>query len=145
MAELVLQGKTFAQIKNSTFEHDAWLMHAMNASGINNISVIDGETPDELAARYTREAVGNPHILTLFGGLLIPAEIPSEEWTPEIAAQTTQFISKITDPDSKRLLHSQVASMVAVFFLSGLAQLKTSRKSSEESGVAEPVLESGAS
>lgn len=130
MSELILQGKAFQQIKNSTFEHDAWLMRVMNESGINRIAMREGETPEQLAQRYTEEAIGNPSILKLFGGVLIPAEIHHENWTPEIAAATSEFISKITDPDSKRLLFSQVASMVADFFLSGVAALRTSPRSS---------------
>jgi len=144
MAELILQGKAFKQITNSTFEHDAWTIRVMNLTGLNNIAVLDGETPQQLAERYTREAIGNPYILKLFGGLMIPAEIAPEDWTPEIAEQTSEFIAKITDPDSKRLLQSQVASMVADFFLSGIAALKISPSSSEESKAADPDTENEA-
>lgn len=144
MAELLLQGKSFTQIKNSTFEHDCWFMRKMNESGINSIPMREGETLDALAARYTREALGNPHILDLFGGLMIPTEIAPEHWTPAIATETTRYIAGITDPDAKQLLYSQIASMVADFFLSGAAALKISPTSSAEPAAA-PAFASAAS
>lgn len=143
MAELTLQGKRFKPVKNSTFEHDCWLIRKQNESGIGNIQMFEGETPSQLAHRYTQEAFSSPKVMELFGGLIMPADIAPEMWTPEMAVETTQYIKGITDPDSKRLMFSQVAALVADFFLSGVSALKISRKYSGEAQA--PASESAAS
>ena len=70
------------------------------------------------------------YALRLLGGLLLPEGMNPREWTPEVAAGITAHLELLTDREEKNQIRPLVASMLAGFFTSGLASLRTSSASS---------------
>lgn len=139
---LQLGGRAFRVVKVSTVEHDVWMMGKTAAAGMQQVTMLPGETPESFATRLTGEFARSGLVLVLLGGALIPAELEDLEWSPAVAAQTAAFLGGLTDPADKQLVLAQVASLVAGFFETGLMSCMTSRNSSAGAAAnGQPVLQ----
>ena len=130
MEKIKIGGRTFVPVKNSTIEHDFWLMAHIRGAGLDRIAIEEGEAPDDFAMRLLGEVINSGRIFPILGGLFLPEKISSLDWTPEIADETASFLKKISDPQDKLEIQRQVISLLISFFQSGLASLRNSRKSS---------------
>lgn len=137
-----LGGRIFTPVKNSTIEHDFWLMGHIRAAGLDQVRVEEGENPDEFVMRLLREAINSGRVFLLLGGLMIQEGTPPDKWTPVLAKETAEFLKKLTAPEDKARIQQQVVSMLIGFFETGLASLRTSRRFSGKE--AQPVSGNGA-
>lgn len=141
MSERVeLGGRIFVPAKNTTIEHDFWLMGHIRGAGLDNITVREGEAPDEFVLRLLQETINSSRIFLLLGGLLFPDGLAPEAWTPELAEQTAAFLKKLTAPADKAKIQTQVVSALLGFFQTGLLSLMTFPRSS---GAASPEAQPG--
>jgi hypothetical protein len=134
MEKIELGGRVYVPVKNSTIEHDFWLMGQIRAAGLDEVHVRPDERPEDFALRLLRDVINSGRIFLLLGGLLIPASATSEDWTPELAVETAGALKKLTAPEDKEKLKEQVISLLIGFFETGLACLTTSRNFSQEPG-----------
>lgn len=138
MSEMVIAGRTFVSLQNSTFEHDIWMTRKIRESGLANAFISEGEASDEFAERLTTEVISSGVALELLGGLFVPQGTDPEDWTPELGKETAAFFGRVTDAPSKALLRGQIASMLVYFFVNGLASLRISPKSGNPTATGEP-------
>lgn len=138
MSEIVIGGRKFCQLQNSTFEHDIWMTRKVREAGLAQAFISEDETTDQFAERLTLEVLGSGAALELLGGLFVPDGTVPEAWTPDMARETASFFGRVSDPESKAALRSQIASMLIYFFVNGVASLKTSLKSGNPKEVADP-------
>jgi hypothetical protein len=134
MEKIELGGRTYVPVKNSTIEHDFWLMGQIRAAGLDEVHVRPDERPEDFAVRLLRDVINSGRVFLLLGGLLIPEGVASEDWTPEIAEDTAGTLKKLTTPDDKEKVREQVISLLIGFFETGLACLTTSRSFSPAQG-----------
>lgn len=126
--EITIEGKRFVTLQNGTFAHDIWLTRKIREAGLANIKIEDGETEDTFIDRIAKTAYESGEALSMLGGLLIPAGTDPRQWTPQLAQESAAFFGNVTDPQSKQVLRTQIASALFYFFLSALASSKTSPK-----------------
>ena len=130
MEKIKIGGRTFVPVKNSTIEHDFWLMAHIRGVGLDRIAIEENEPPEDFAVRLLNEVINSGRIFPILGGLFLPEKTSSLDWTPEVAEETAAFLKKISDPADKALIQQQVVSLLLSFFQSGLVSLMISRKSS---------------
>jgi len=130
LEKIKIGGRMFVPVKNSTIEHDFWLMAHIRGAGLDRIAIEEGEPPEDFAVRLLGEVINSGRIFPILGGLFLPEKISSVDWTPEIADETASFLKKISDSQDKLEIQRQVISLLISFFQSGLVSLTISRKSS---------------
>lgn len=126
--EITIEGKRFVTLQNGTFAHDIWLTKKIREAGLANIKIEDSETEDVFIDRIAKTAFESGEALHMLGGLLIPAGTDPRKWTPQMAQESADFFGNVTDPQSKQVLRTQIASALFYFFLSALASSRTSPK-----------------
>lgn len=131
-----LAGRRFRVITGSTVEHDHWYMRHVRAAGLDSVAMLEGETAEAFAYRVMGAVIDSGRVSVLLAGLLVPADAPGGQWSPAIAAATAEFISQLTDPESKNRVHGLTAGLVADFFAAGL----TSSAASPLSSAGQPVV-----
>lgn len=134
MEKIEIGGRTYVPVKNSTIEHDFWLMGQIRATGLDEVHVRPEEKPEDFALRLLRDVINSGRVFLLLGGLLIPEGVAFEDWTPELAEKTAETLKKLTAPDDKEKVREQVLSLLIGFFETGLACLTTSRSFSPGQG-----------
>lgn len=127
-----LGGRAFRPVLDATIEHDYWMMGRIRLAGIDRVVIEDGELPEEFAVRLLRELVNSGEIFAILGGAIMPADRDVCDWTPEMAADTSTFLKRLTAAEDKQTINSVTASLLAGFFAHGLATLLTSRSYSSE-------------
>ena len=141
MEKIRIGGRTFVPVKNSTIEHDFYLMSHIRGAGLDRIAIGEGEAPDDFAVRLLGEVIDSGRIFKVLGGLFLPEGVSSLDWTPQLAEETASFLKKISDPQDKLEIQRQVISLLIDFFQSGLASLTISRNSSGTSP--QKIVDSG--
>lgn len=119
-----LGGRVYVPIGESTVEHDLALREAVCRAGLDHLELAEAEAPEEYARRLLRHVVAGGQVLPLIGLLLIPEGLPSEQWTPEIAAETISWIKGLPAREALPLIDSMVVGLLIGFFESGLASLR---------------------
>ena len=143
MEKITIGGRTFVPVKNSTIEHDFYLMSHIRGAGLDRIALGEDEAPDDFAVRLLGEVISSGRVFKVLGGLFLPEKISSLDWTPEMAEETAAFLKRISEPRDKLEVQKQVISLLIDFFQSGLASLRISRKSSGTDPEAAPGSGSG--
>jgi hypothetical protein len=123
-----LGGREFRPVEDGTIEHDYWLMGLIRRAGMDRVVMQEGESPDEFASRIMFELMASEHAFSILGGAMMPADKDVCDWTPAMAADTAAFLKHLTSAEDKQTLNACTASLVADFFVHGLATLMTSRK-----------------
>lgn len=131
MQSITIAGRKFKSVgRECTLAHDVWVMNRLRRCELDKIQLMHGETANEYAKRFLMQAMSDPGIFELLGGLLIAENLDVSQWTPELAAETGLFMSSVTSAADKQTVKRQVTEAVTSFFLAGVSSLKTSRKSS---------------
>ena len=52
LEKITIGGRTFVPVKNSTIEHDFWLMAHIRGAGLDRIAIEEGEASDDFAVRF---------------------------------------------------------------------------------------------
>ena len=127
---ITLGGRDFEPMTVTTIEHDFWLMSRIRTAGLDALEKGADESPEEFVARILQQIIDSGSAFDVLGGMLIPAQLRPQQWTPAIADETAKFIRELTDPIDKAKVQSQMIAILIGFFEGGLASLTTSRKSS---------------
>ena len=130
--KIILGGRAFLPVTETTVEHDLHFQGLVGRSGIR-LDMTDGEAPEEFADRILDEAVQNTTILELLGCLIVPEEVGLEGWTPEEAKRTAVFIGQLRGEKDKARFRGLVRSLLLDFFRLGLASIWTSESASTRS------------
>lgn len=128
--EIEISGRRFKAVTVSTVEHDHWVMRYAEAAGLLNLTLQPGENLVAFAQRIHRQAVLSDNIWQLLGGLILPVEMDSLDWTPATAAETATFLRKLVSEPDKATVNGLTASMLAGFLQRGIASISTSDLSS---------------
>jgi len=139
-----LGGRKWQIITNGSLQHDYWMVEQVRDAGIKDVEIPAGADLDQALNALIARVMAKGAFLTLLGGLLIPAEIPVTDWTPDVAAEVSAFIGKLVAEEDKVRVRALVAQMLAGFFRSGLVSGWTSPISSAPSPVAHAAAEIGA-
>lgn len=130
---VTLGGRTFVKFDDGwTVGHDIWMDGQICRAGLNQLTIMSGESTEQFCRRIMETAVMNGQALALLGGLLLPEGVVPKDWTPEIAESTASFIEGLTMPSDKLAVQTLMASMMLGFFVSGLILPMRSRLSSGE-------------
>jgi hypothetical protein len=131
-APLVLGGRTFRPIGESTVEHDYLFIGLVRELGLDDPRLLPSETPEQFAMRLLTDVIASGRALDALGYLLTPVDVESEEWTPEIGSETVEFIGKLVDPADKALIRGLTLGFLSDFFERGLGSWALSTASSGE-------------
>jgi hypothetical protein len=126
---VVLGGRTFVSVTESTVEHDLYFHGLAGRAGLR-FEKLERESPEDFAARILEETVQSGKTLELLGCLLVPDEIGTECWTPEEARKTAVFIGQLRGEEDKARVRALILSLLIGFFGCGLASIWTSPRSS---------------
>jgi hypothetical protein len=139
MEILTIGGRKFKPIKNSTFAHDIWIMERIKATGLDTLRIEPEESSDDFIDRIGTKAMsgGMQLVLELIAGVLMPDEIDSSAWTPEIAKATTKFFGDLTEESEKAKVRAQIGGWLYFFFLSAIESSMTSMRSGEKAARAD--------
>lgn len=128
-----LGGKWYRAISvPRTLEHDHFLAGHTRQAGAADWALREGESHEAFGARILGDMMASGRSFLILGGLLIPCDV--EEWTAEVAAKTAHDLSRLTDPEEKKVANAALLGVVLDFFVSGLASWMISGTSSEAVG-----------
>ena len=130
MKTLTLGGRQFVALDEPTIERDFWLIRQLREAGLQEVRIGEDEDPDVFALRLLDSIIQSKTPFLLLGAFLLPKGTDSREWSPELAERTAAFIAKLTDPEDKQQVQTQLCSVLLGFFVSGLSSLVSSRGSS---------------
>jgi hypothetical protein len=139
MKAVSISGREFKAVTDSTLEHDMWTVQQLDRSGVRNIVMEDGESPDEFVSRMLTQLMVSGAIFDLLGGLLMPAELKGTDWTPEMAVETGKLFARTTGAD-KAIIRGQIAGAMEVFLAQGLLSSLRSRRSLARKVEAGPAI-----
>jgi hypothetical protein len=105
-------------------------MRHVRAAGLDTIAMSEGESADAFAYRVMGAVIESGRVSLLLAGMLVPTDAPRAEWSPAIADATAEFISQLTDTESKNRVHGLTAALIADFFAAGLTSFAASPPSS---------------
>jgi hypothetical protein len=118
---ITIAGREFKGAKNSTMEHDVFVQGMIARAGLDRLEMKPGETSEDFALRIFRKAAVESDVFLLLGSLLFPADLEPANWNPHVAAETAQFLRKLTADEDKKIVRGQIIGALMGFFQSGLA------------------------
>jgi hypothetical protein len=120
MDYLEIGGQKWRAVKRSTIEHDFWMMKHIREAGLDAGRLRPGEKPEEFAIRLLHQVIASGKAFTLLGGVLLPAGMADEHWTPERAEQTAAFLRGLAADEDKAAVKSAIISLLTGFLEAGL-------------------------
>lgn len=123
MSAIELGGRKFAPIKNSTFEHDVWMMNRIRSAGLDSLELLPGETASQFADRVLWRAMESQSVFEVLAGLLCPTDIPAHKWTPSVAEETAVLFKGLTSDADKTVLRAQLSELLLFFIRNGISSL----------------------
>jgi hypothetical protein len=133
-----LGGRTFLPVTESTVEQDFRFLALVKQARIDEITMAQGESPEDFARRLLETTIENGVILDLLGCLLVPEDRapldrdPGEAWTKQMGDETARFLGSLRNPRDKAEVRGLVLTLLVSFFDSGIVSLWTSKTSSAE-------------
>jgi len=131
-----LGGRVFLPVNESTVEQDFRFLSLVGQARIGEITMAQGESPEDFARRLLETTIESGVILDLLGCLLIPEDRapqdrdPGEAWTRQMGNETAQFLGGLRTPKDKAEVRGLVLTLLVSFFDSGIVSLWTSKTSS---------------
>jgi hypothetical protein len=129
-APFVIGGRSFQAIGESTVEHDFRFMALLRDLGFDDPHKLASETPEQFGARLLNDLMASARALEVLGFLVIPVDVESEHWTPEVGAETAAFLGQLSRPADKAMVRSLTLSFLADFLERGLGSWTLSANSS---------------
>lgn len=139
--EIVVSGRSFRAVVETSFKQDLYIMSLVEAAGLNDLaSEIDFTSPDlpNTAQRVIARAFSKGQLFALLGAVV---EEVGEEWTIEGAKEREVFFGNLRKAEDKKALHSAIVVIILGFFVNGLLSSKTSQVSLISRRDAEPEKE----
>jgi hypothetical protein len=127
---IVIGGRRFLELLDGTWEHDLHYMALYAESGLNNVEIRQGESPDDFSMRLLDELLKSRKGPEMLGTLLVPEERASEDWSVAMAQQSADFFRTVRGSENKEILNRLLARLFLDFFERGMVSFWTSRSSS---------------
>lgn len=127
-------GRTFKITEATTSRQDMWVMTRLDRAGLEAISQTYNtpEKLDEMAVKLVEEAYEKGLLYEILAGILVEEGV---KWTQESAKANAEYFADLSNPGDKAAIQGPVASILLLYFASGLASRMTSLKSlAEEMG-----------
>ncbi len=137
-APIILGGRVFRPIGESTVEHDLKFMALLRDLGLDDPHRPESEAPEQFAVRLLNDLISSGRALEALGYLLIPGEARSEDWTPALGEETAEFLGGLVDPKDKARVQGLTLSFLRDFFELGLGSWALSTSSSAKATSASP-------
>jgi hypothetical protein len=122
---LKLGGREFDVIREGTIEWDVTLLNLLQGCGLADVTLMIGETAEQLAMRVYRTLMSQGAVFEILGCVLNPAGEDPLKWTPSRMAETAAFVRALSSKADKAAITSQINSLVAGFFQQGLLSVRT--------------------
>lgn len=143
---VILGGRTFVHVGQSTIAHDLHAMGLVRRAGLHDANVaFPGDTPSDVAQRVLGAAAESGVALELLGALLIPEGTDPLKWTIDTGRETAEYIGSIHDPPEKERVQGLIASVLADFCRAALVSSRASVEGSKETGGGRPGNSSSSS
>lgn len=126
--ELAVGGREFMAVGSTTLRHDLATQRELHRAGLEGMQMTDDEGPQQFALRLVRAACVNGDLPALLGCLLMPRG--SVRWSPQIAADTAEFLGELEDPDDKKQVQAAISSVLFSFMAAGMLSSTVSTISS---------------
>ena len=120
---VVIGGRRFRSGGQATLERDLHVMGYLRSAGLDELPMLETETPEQYALRLLAHLSHRTEVLELLGGLLVPEGVGDREWTPRHGHETAVFLKGLTDPAEKKTVHGLICSVLIPFLESGLGSL----------------------
>jgi hypothetical protein len=119
---IVLGGRRFhlVEVGSAPIRHYNLYSGLLAEIGLDDPHRIGDETAEDYVRRLLHELLVSRKSTEVLGYLLIPDGSGSEDWTPEMAAGTTEFIEGLTGADVTAY-QSLTISWLSAFFEQGLS------------------------
>lgn len=126
-------GRKFHMSEGTTSSQDMWVMTRLDRAGLEAISAANNtpEKLDSLAIQLVEAAYEAGTLYEIIAGMYVEKGI---KWTRERAYANAQYFADMTDREDKQKFQGSVASILLMYFVSGLVSRATSLKSSEAEG-----------
>jgi hypothetical protein len=128
--EVVVSGRRFASVEETTFEQDIYIMRLLEEAGLRKLAEVFDAGKDnigDIAHQVILTAYTHGRLFSLLGAVM---EEEGVTWTPEVAERNAKFFSQLRSPEDKGALKNSIVAVILGFFVSGLLSSKTSQKSS---------------
>ncbi len=124
-------GRVFRSSTATTARQDMWVMSRLDHVGLEAMAS-GHKSEEELAEtglRLIRAAYDKDELYEIIAGLLVEDGV---KWTQDGARANAAYFADLTDADDKMLLAGPIASLLLMYFFSGLASAPTSPNSSSK-------------
>jgi hypothetical protein len=130
-------GRKFKITEATSSRQDMWVMTRLDQAGLEVIAATYN-TPDKLdvlAQKCVEAAYENGTLYEILAGILVE---DGKKWTRENALANAEYFGELTNKNDKAALHGPLASILVLYFASGLASTLTSLNFSEQGSEASP-------
>jgi|GEM_PF-1884607 len=141
---LELGGRRFYCPADRTARNDQWVAMLAGDMGLHDVQVGEDEDAEAFAYRVQATCLRDGRVYDLLGGLMLPEGVSVTSWTPQLAAETGEFLGNLTAPADKAALNASIAGALAGFFRAGLASAMTSARYSQRRDESDPDQSEGA-
>lgn len=117
-------GRVFHMTDGTTSSQDMWVMTRLDRAGLESIAATHNtpEQLDTLAIKLIEAAYENGTLYEILAGMYVEAGVP---WTRENAIANAQYFANLRASQDKTALQGSVASILLMYFVSGLASKTT--------------------
>lgn len=123
---------SYRLITRRTIECDVVLSNLLRSTGAEKALVDAVAAGEDIDKRIFEAVTGSGKMFDILGAALMPAELDSLNWSPEIQRETAAKLKRVTSEEGKRTLLLAIVPLVSGFFLQGLRYTATSPNSSPE-------------
>lgn len=147
-------GRRFVSVRRTTVGQDVELMRILKVAGLRDLSMRDGESPEDFVWRTVEQLVESKLFLPMLGCLVVPEECAPRErgwferlgsflvgvrddpraqrrkWSAEVQAETAAFLGDLDSPDDKQVVYQVMADELLPFLQAGIVSWLRSPRSS---------------
>lgn len=111
-----------------TTVNEHYIMKWMRRTELDKVlPAASGEDDAAYLMRLQSALVDSLELPRLLGGYLLPAGKTEADWTPKLAEETSEYIAKLADKESRAEVQRLGLAIVFDFFRAGIASLKHSQ------------------
>lgn len=126
-----LGDRIFVTLGESTVLHNLHYRKLIAQSGLSHLHIKVGEDPGMFARKLLDKLIESGIVLELLGCLLLPLGKRDEDWTPDMARETANFIGTLKSEQDKARVDSMICTLLLDSFTNGYSSLWTSPMSSD--------------
>jgi hypothetical protein len=112
-----LGGRAFRRIVVTDERPMAWFQTRLHTCGVDELVAPPGMAVETFALEVLDRVLRSAHMIELAGALLVPVALRVEDWSPDVAVETTNFLRELMAPADKRAvrkLFGEIIGLLAV-------------------------------